>query len=449
MSDLPPGWEWTTLGEIASSVKNGIFVSRPGSDPNGVPILRISSVRSMQLSLDDIRYSEQGADELQEQDALLIPGDLLFTRYSGSREYVGVCARVPNDVGPLTYPDKLIRVRVPIIEPSYLTAAFASPTVRASVQSVLRTTAGQVGISGSALKSIRIPVAPLGEQRRIAAALDEHLSRLDAGSGHLMHCTGQLPSLRAAALAEVHDVALSKAASSRTIGEIAVTQLGKMLDAKRTEGVSTEYLRNINVRWQSVDLAALQQVPLTKAERAKFSLEPGDILVCEGGEPGRCAVWRGQRPHIAFQKALHRIRVRGNVMPEWVSLMLEHAVRSGRVKRLLTGSTIKHLPQEKLRSVSIPVPERDIQQLLVEQLDRTEGTRVRLEETLSIAATRSDALRRSLLTEAFTGRLVRQDPNDEPASVLLERIRAERVAKSKPTRARRTRQSDNAQETLL
>lgn len=449
MSDLPQGWEWATLGEIASSVKNGIFVSRPGTEPNGVPILRISSVRAMQLRLHDIRYTKVDVDDIREQDALLLAGDLLFTRYSGSREYVGVCARVPEEVGPLTYPDKLIRVRVPIIESKYLAALFSSPLVRGSVESVLRTTAGQVGISGSALKGIRIPIAPLREQRRIVAALEDHLSRLDAGMGYLVRSIGQLPDLRAAALAEAYNVALSKTPRSRTIGDIAETQLGKMLDAKRSEGTPTEYLRNINVRWQSVDLTDVQQVPLTETERTKFSLAPGDILVCEGGEPGRCAVWRGQRPGITFQKALHRIRARCDFMPEWVSLMLEHAVRSGRVDHLLTGSTIKHLPQEKLRSISIPAPEREIQQLLVEQLDQTEHARLRLKEALSAASMRSAALRRSLLTEAFAGRLVPQEPNDEPASVLLERIRAERTAEPKAKRARGTKQSDNAQETLL
>ncbi len=84
MSDLPPGWTWTTLGEIAESVKNGIFVSRPGTKPNGVPILRISAVRPGHLHLDDIRYTGLDATELSDSGSLLREGDLLFTRYNGN-----------------------------------------------------------------------------------------------------------------------------------------------------------------------------------------------------------------------------------------------------------------------------------------------------------------------------------------------------------------------------
>lgn len=438
MSDLPHGWEWATLGDISTSITNGIFVSRPGEMPNGVPILRISSVRTMRLDLNDSRYSALSRKKLAADDKLLESGDLLFTRYSGSREFVGACARVPDDVAALTYPDKLIRVRLREIDSKYMEAAFASQIVRSSVENALRTTAGQVGISGSALKKIQVPVAPLEEQRRIIAALDEHLTHLAAGGACVDSATTTLANLRTSALNQYHSDALRLGARLVRIGDLADTQLGKMLDARNTTGTPTTYLRNVNVRWHSFNLEGLLFVALTDAEKVKFSLRDGDVLVCEGGEPGRCAVWRGQVPGAAFQKALHRVRVRNALSPEWLCMMLEAEVRSGRIEALLTGSTIKHLPQEKLRSIQIPVPDTDLQKSFVREFTLLSDNAGYTARQLALLTTRSSTLRRSLLSDAFAGRLVPQDPADEPASVLLDRISAERAVQPKPRRTRRT-----------
>ncbi len=144
-----------------------------------------------------------------------------------------------------------------------------------------------------------------------------------------------------------------------------------MLDAKRARGIPTPYLRNINVRWGRVDLTDVLTVPLTEEERARLSLVSGDLLVCEGGEPGRCAVWRGGDASLmTFQKALHRIRVHGSTLrPAYVAAMLEELIRSGRADLMFTGTTIKHLPQEKLRMLEIPVPPVQEQDRILDSLD--------------------------------------------------------------------------------
>ena len=129
-------------------------------------------------------------------------------------------------------------------------------------------------------------------------------------------------------------------------------------------------------------------------------------------------------------------------------MMLEAEVRSGRTERLLTGSTIKHLPQQKLRTIQLPVPSLPVQQALVQQFRATEDGLRRATAQGAALNSRASALRRSLLADAFAGRLVPQDPTDEPASALLERIRAERAAAPKPKRARRGPRTDPAQETL-
>jgi type I restriction enzyme, S subunit len=193
MNELPPGWSSAELGEVAHSVTNGIFISRPAAVPNGVPILRISAVRELHLNMDDLRYSGMSAGTLQAADRLLHEGDLLFTRYSGTPRFVGVCAVIPRGIGPLTFPDKLIRVRVDkeVIYPRYAAFCLAAPDIRRQITPLMKTTAGQVGISGTSIKRIRLPVPPLAEQCRIVEALEDHLSRLDVASDHLRRAKSQ------------------------------------------------------------------------------------------------------------------------------------------------------------------------------------------------------------------------------------------------------------------
>lgn len=162
------------LRDIAS-VRNGIFVSRPGSEPNGVPILRIGAVRSLSLDLSDLRYSERSEEDLREADGLAQPGDLLFTRYNGNPRFVGACAAVPEDAPVLTYPDKLIRVRVidDAALSEFVALACSVGAARAEIQASVRTTAGQAGIAGRDLKNVTLKLPDLEMQRTAIRAASE------------------------------------------------------------------------------------------------------------------------------------------------------------------------------------------------------------------------------------------------------------------------------------
>src|SRR5436309_2779920 len=93
------------------------------------------------------------------------------------------------------------------------------------------------------------------------------------------------------------------------MGEIAELRLGKMLDKeKHTAGKRMPYLRNVNVQWGRIDTHDLSEMYFEEDELDYFGLVAGDVLVCEGGEPGRAAVWDGRDPQMKFQKALHRVR---------------------------------------------------------------------------------------------------------------------------------------------
>lgn len=167
-------WRQIELGEIALSIRNG-YSKKPDAE-QGTRIFRISAVRPLKLHANDVRYLS--GDPADYEPFLVASGDVLFTRYSGSRDYVGVCARVPTDLLPTVYPDKLIRVRVPIttVLPEFLVIAASTGRARKYIESKIRTTAGQSGISGGDLKSLPLNIPRVAEQHRIVAEVDRCLS---------------------------------------------------------------------------------------------------------------------------------------------------------------------------------------------------------------------------------------------------------------------------------
>ena len=268
-------------------------------------------------------------------------------------------------------------------------------------------------LTQAAMNRIPVLLPRLDEQRRIVEMLEDHLSRLDAAEATIRVQVQRLTLLRLSSLSSARRELLAEAEMT-PIGSFAETSLGKMLDAKRAVGEPTPYLRNINVRWGAFDLADVLKVALTSEERRRLELRAGDLLVCEGGEPGRCAVWPGSQALMTYQKALHRVRVRPETaLPEYVAAMVEESIRSGRVERLFTGTTIKHLPQEKLRQISLPLPNLEAQQAVINRVARLTEALDRLRSQLDAAVARSASLRRSLLSAAFSGRLTNPVPELE------------------------------------
>ena len=157
--------------------------------------------------------------------------------------------------------------------------------------------------------------------------------------------------------------------TTKKLGEVCEVQLGKMLDKAKNKGKPYKYLANLSVRWRSFDLSNLRTMPFMDSEVEKFSLRPGDILMCEGGEPGRCAIWQIPDSDIKFQKAVHRIRSKGTIEPAYLVAYFESIVNTVEFNSRLTGATIKHLPRERLLEIPIPIPPLAEQKRIVAKID--------------------------------------------------------------------------------
>ena len=151
--------------------------------------------------------------------------------------------------------------------------------------------------------------------------------------------------------------------------EVADFELGKMLDQVKNKGEPRPYLANVSVRWGEFDLADLREMRFGAHELERFSVRHGDIVMCEGGEPGRCARWTTPLEGVMFQKALHRIRPRAGLDGTFLYYQFLCIGRTGGFAPYFTGATIKHLPREQLAKVQIRVPELRVQHAIAAVLE--------------------------------------------------------------------------------
>ncbi|OJS98724.1 restriction endonuclease subunit S [Marinobacter nauticus] len=195
-------YENRELSEIIHEMRNGLS-PKPNEDGRGHPILRISSVRPFSLDQIDIRHLE--VSEKDKERYSLQPDDLLFTRYNGSIEFVGVCARVSQlNHDTLLYPDKLIRVRVDKAQviPEFLEIFAASFEARQYIYSLVKSTSGQKGISGKDLKLMKVALPTISEQIEIVRRVDQLLAHADRIEQQINNALARVNNLTQSILAK-------------------------------------------------------------------------------------------------------------------------------------------------------------------------------------------------------------------------------------------------------
>lgn len=153
------------------------------------------------------------------------------------------------------------------------------------------------------------------------------------------------------------------------LADVSDSCLGKMLDQRKNKGIYKPYLANVNVRWGAFDLDNLQEMKFEDDEDERYGIKYGDLIICEGGEPGRCAIWKEQLPNMKIQKALHRLRVNEEMDYRYVYYWFLLAGKQGALKQYYTGATIMHMSGQKLKEVVIDKPPLDVQRKIGDYLE--------------------------------------------------------------------------------
>jgi len=351
-SQLKPGWKMVKFGEV---VNNANLVER---DPEANGVERIVGLEHIDPENLHIRRWNSVADGTS-FSRKFVPGQTLFgkrrayQRKISYAEFEGICS---GDI--LTFEPKNRKVLLPELLPFICQSD-------AFFVHALDTSAGSLSprTSWTALKGFEFPLPSLDEQKRIA----EILWAADEAVEQWRRVYSVLN-----VLISVHRVEFfsRKNWPTKKLKNLFSVQLGKMLSPKAKTGNSSfPYLANYNVQWDRIDLEKVQEMDFSEKERDKFALAPGDILVCEGGEVGRSAIWHGKIENCYYQKALHRLRPISNVSSEVMLQFMMWADRKGLFKALTGHSTIAHLTAIKLKEMDVPVSS-DKEQAIVELLFR-------------------------------------------------------------------------------
>lgn len=186
-------------------------------------------------------------------------------------------------------------------------------------------------------------------------------------------------------------------------GEICENRLGKMLDATKNKGEFLPYLRNLNVQWFRFELSSILEMKFEESELEEFSVKKGDLLICEGGEPGRAAIWESDDETFKFQKALHRARFYLDIDSKLYLYYLFLICNNKVISDYFTGSGIQHLTGKSLNLIPVPLPPVAEQKRIVEKLEKLMQFCDELEQNIKYGQKQTESLLQVSLKEALQG----------------------------------------------
>ena len=443
MTDLPPGWARTTIGDLLLAIEAGKSFrceARPAR-PEEWGVIKVSAMTWGEFRETENKAVQPNA-EIDPANEVK-PGDILLSR-ANTEAYVGASVLVGECRPRLLLSDKSLRL-VPssLVDRRWFAYLLSSPGVRREISRRATGTKDSMrNISQASLREIRVLVPPIAEQRRIVAALEDHLSRLDAADAGVSRVARRLKLLTKRILVEAVPVPGPDHWKLVSVADAGSVELGRARHPDWHTGPHMRpYLRVANVFEDRIDTSDLMEMDFPPDVFERYRLVDKDILLNEGQSPeylGRPAMYRGVPENVAFTNSLLRFRAGPGVLPEWALLVFRRHMHAGRfIRELRITTNIAHLSATRLKKVEFPIPPMEEQERIVAEVQDKLAAVQRLADAVDAGTKRAQALRRALLAEAFAGRLVEQDPADEPASVLLERIRAERAARQPVRRGRR------------
>jgi len=402
--DLKSQWTVKRLDEVCA-FHNGLW---KGKKP---PYVRVGVIRNTNFAkdgiLDDSDIAYLDVEEKQFQKRKLKFGDLILEKSGGGpKQAVGRVVLFDKVDGDYSFSNFTSAIRVNDQRQlafhylhKYLHWIYASG-VTESMQSH---STGIRNLDGHAYKGISIAFPSLTEQQRIVAILDEAFADIAKARSNaernLRNARELLDSYLQSVFSQRGD-----GWRERAVSEISDHSLGKMLDKAKNRGELQPYLRNLNVRWFDFDLNDLSEMRFTGGENHKYSIVRGDVVICEGGYPGRAAIW-DKDESIYFQKALHRVRFHNKRHNRWFLYYLFSQHSAGELKRLFTGTGIQHFTGASLARFIVPIPPDDVVELAVEKIEALFGEVRHLTSIYRQKIAALDELKQSLLDRAFSGAL--------------------------------------------
>lgn len=294
-------------------------------------------------------------------------------------------------------------------------------------------------ISADVLRNNYIYLPPLAEQQRIVAKIEELLSDLDKGIETLKTAKEQLKLYRQAVLKSAFEGRLTN--PDLPEGELPggwietnVKQIAESIQYGYTESsskdqVGPKFLRITDIQNNKVNWHEVPYCRINDKEKSKYLLRSGDLVFARtGATVGKSFLIRGAVPESVFASYLIRVRFPSHISDVYIWYFFQSPVYWKQIIDKSVGTGQPNVNGTRLGELEVVFPESiDEQFKIVEEIESRLSVCNKIEESIEQGLEQSEALRQSILKRAFEGKLVPQDPNDEPASVLLEKIKAEKA----------------------
>ena len=407
--DIPTCWKWKRLGEVTLT-NIGLTYHPQDVSNEGTLVLRSSNIKNGRISYSDNVYVSMEIPE----SSKIHKGDILICVRNGSRKLVGKAAIVDKE--GMAFGAFMAKIHTKWVNPNYVKYYLSSHTFRGALDDVKTETINQ--ITQTMLKNKVIPIPPIEEQQRIVDRVGELMAKIDEYEkleNQLVQLKEQFPKdmrdslLQAGMRGRLTNQLTSDTSVETTLesierekrqlikdkkskktkqstedydeevlfdvpsswkwvkfGDLFSHVAGKALNSKNTTGTKAQYLTTSNVYENHFELENLKEMYYTEEEMEKYSVKRGDLLVLEGGDTGRSAIWPFDKSYC-IQNHLHRCRPYGNINVPFYLQVLRFLKSTGVIKG--KGIAIQGLSANVLHNILVPLPPIEEQQRIVDKLD--------------------------------------------------------------------------------
>ena len=429
------GWVTTTVGEVATLVRGITYNKEQASKsslPDFKPVLRANNINGT-LNFDDLVFVSQ---HLIRSEQIIKAGDIIFAMSSGSKHLVGKSARArfgfDGSYGAFC---GLLRAHEHV-DKDFLYYVFQNNKFRRLISEVAKGS-NINNLKREHILDFEIALPPLPEQHRIVAKIEELFSELDKGIENLKTARAQLKVYRQALLKHAFEGKLTSPSSD---GAWVEKPLGNLLDfltsgsrgwAQYYAAEGDLFIRAQNIKHDRLDLSDIAFVSLPeRAEGLRTRIKKGDLLITiTGANVTKSALVERDVGTAYVSQHVALCRPTAEVFPPFLYwFIVAEAAGRKQLNDMAYGAGKPGLNLENIRSALVPLPRLPEQEKIVELIEDKLSAVDQLDQTITTSLQQVEALRQSILKKAFAGLLVPQDPHDEPASALLARIKAEKMA---------------------
>lgn len=403
---IPESWEWVRLEEITSKIGSGSTPKGSNYSVEGIPFFRSQNIYNHGLVYDDIKYISNVIHKSM-SGTIVHPKDLLLNITGGS---IGRCAIVPSDFNEGNVSQHVCIIRPVLVNSEYLHCYIISDLFWSSMR---LTGSGREGLPKYNLEQMLLPLPPLKEQEKIICSLKKYLDTIseiensqESLSNYIANAKSKILELAMQGQLVPQDPTDEPAAdmllrinpkakiitdnphswnipSSWTwcyIGDIFQHNTGKALNSSNKDGIDYEYITTSNVYWGRFVLGDLNKMPFKENEIGKCTVSKGDLLVCEGGDVGRAAIWNLER-NIMIQNHLHRLRALTN---EICTALYFHVFRLYKDRDLIgsKGIALQGFSSKSLHHLIVPLPPSNEQKRIAIQIEDLYSTLDEIETSL-------------------------------------------------------------------